>query len=345
MFRRAAKKDPFMDLVTPSAPVALLVTDAAGTIIYRNKWAEELRASVSAKRGDAVFKALSSEISRLARDSKTYPVTKMVEVEVAGGHAEAEVVVDRMGEWCVATWSDVTEREDGRRFLTKMHGELARATTSLSGVGTSLAGDTTQLSQRADIVASGSTEMTASISEIGRNAAQAATNTSAAVGAAEHVTLQVGALVESSAKIGSVSKLIASIAQQTNLLALNATIEAARAGEAGRGFAVVANEVKELANETSKATADIEPMIASIQSSSGAVSASMDEIVSLIGQIEAQQTTIASAVEEQSAASGEMSSSVSGIAMTIQSVSAAVDELHSLADQVSGQVDQIATRL
>ena len=85
-----------------------------GSIII--KWAEELRATVTTKRGDAVFHTLSSEISRLAHESKSFPTTKMVEVEAAGGHAEAEVVVDRLDGWFVATWSDVTEREDGRRF-------------------------------------------------------------------------------------------------------------------------------------------------------------------------------------------------------------------------------------
>ena len=84
----------------------------------------------------------------------------------------------------------------------------------------------------------------------------------------------MGKLGESSAEIGNVIKVITSIAEQTNLLALNATIEAARAGEAGKGFAVVATEVKDLAQETARATEDISRRVEAIQADTdGAVTA------------------------------------------------------------------------
>ena len=132
-----------------------------------------------------------------------------------------------------------------------------------------------------------------------------------AVGQARATTERVSELSKAAARIGDVVELINTIAGQTNLLALNATIEAARAGEAGKGFAVVANEVKELAQETSKATEDIGRRIQAIQTDTEAAVAAIGQISGIIAQINDTQTTIASAVEEQTATTNEMSRNVS----------------------------------
>ncbi len=123
-----------------------------------------------------------------------------------------------------------------------------------------------QASANVQTVASAAEELTSSVGEISRQVDTSTQITGKAVQEAERTNDKVNALVEAAKRIGEVIRLISDIAGQTNLLALNATIEAARAGEAGKGFAVVASEVKNLANQTAKATEEISAQIAGIQS-------------------------------------------------------------------------------
>ena len=181
-------------------------------------------------------------------------------------------------------------------------------------------------------VAAGTEEMTTSIREIARSANDAAGVAAQAVHVADATNATVAKLGESSIEIGNVVKTITSIAEQTNLLALNATIEAARAGEAGKGFAVVAGEVKELAQETGKATEDIGRRVEAIQLDTEAAVAAITQISSIISQINDSQSTIASAVEEQTATTNEMgrnvaqaSSGAASIAGNIRDAARSVD--------------------
>jgi methyl-accepting chemotaxis protein len=168
-----------------------------------------------------------------------------------------------------------------------------------------------QVSRNTQTVAAGTEQMGASIREIAHNASEAARVAAQAVAAAEATTATVSRLGESSREIGDVVKAITSIAEQTNLLALNATIEAARAGEAGKGFAVVAGEVKELAQETARATEDIARRVQAIQGDTAGAVDAIGTISHIVTSINDFQATIAAAVEEQTATTNEMTRNVS----------------------------------
>jgi methyl-accepting chemotaxis protein len=190
-------------------------------------------------------------------------------------------------------------------------GQIAASAEESSAQAMIVSAAAEQVSRNVQTVAAGSEEMGASIREIAHNANEAAKVAGQAVEVAAATTGTVSKLGESSTEIADVIKVITSIAEQTNLLALNATIEAARAGEAGKGFAVVATEVKELAQETARATEDIARRVEAIQGDTAGAVEAIAEISGIIGRINDYQLTIASAVEEQSATTNEMNRNVS----------------------------------
>jgi methyl-accepting chemotaxis protein len=205
--------------------------------------------------------------------------------------------------------------------LSTATGRITESARETDAQASAVAAASAQVSQNVQTVSAGSEEMGASTKEIAYSTSEAAQVADRAVHVAQATNSTVVSLGESSRQIGDVIKVITGIAEQTNLLALNATIEAGRAGEAGKGFAVVAGEVKELAQETARATGDIIGRVDAIQAETG-------RAVTAIGDIAASITSVASATRV----------TTDGVDQARQ----VVEEMAVLSDSLRGQVARFA---
>ncbi|WP_417829614.1 methyl-accepting chemotaxis protein [Thalassospira sp.] len=198
-----------------------------------------------------------------------------------------------------------------------------------------------ETSRNVQSAASAVEEINASADEISRQIVRAREITDNAVSRSSTASERIEWLSQAADKIGEVVNLITDIASQTNLLALNATIEAARAGEAGKGFAVVANEVKNLANQTARATDEIAQQISQIQSATSDSVSAVNGVSETIGDLVEVTTTISATMEQQQSATREIAQSLNVTVEATRDLSELISQL----SQISDQTGETATEL
>ncbi len=231
---------------------------------------------------------------------------------------------------------------NSEEMKTKAH-KVTEITSSNVDNLNSISAAMEQLATNANTIASAAEEMSATITEIASNTEKAKEITSSAVSKAGVVSSKVNELGGAAAEISSVTETIAAISSQTNLLALNATIEAARAGEAGKGFAVVANEIKELAQQTAKATEDIKEKVQGIQGATDITVKEIEEITTIIAEMDQIVSTIAAAIEEQSVTTRDIADNVGQVSMAVGESNESLSRVVEQTREVQAEVEGVAT--
>lgn len=320
---------------------AVIVLIEAGVLIWVSQYLARALSQAATALGEA----------ETARQQVERAATHERETEARAKNEQRDVLARIASDFERAVQSvinEVTTRTGQAASLADGMTHVARENAAKAALAADASGATTGDAQA---IAAAAEELTASVSEIQRQAHRSNEITQRAVEQASVTSSSVAELTSAAQKIGDIIHLINDIASQTNLLALNATIEAARAGEAGKGFAVVAGEVKSLAGQTAKATEEISAQINAIQTATGKSAEAIRSISDIIGEISGIAQEISSSVEQQNEATREIANSAQSVSRRtgetteiISSVQAVAHDTGTTATEVSAAVQSLVTQ-
>jgi methyl-accepting chemotaxis protein len=329
--------------------ISTMMASTDGKIIYLNAAAKSTLRSLESNLSTKVDNLVGSSIDFLHRNpsAQSLPLKTLISLGKDKLDLLISGIYDKDGAYIgpMLTFEIVTAKVELVHNLTKASEDLASAASSVLLISSNLSAAAEETSSQANTasvaseevnagvqtVATNMEEMVMAIKEITKTTNEAASMTNEAMRITNNTNTMINKLGESSMDIGNVIKVISSIAQQTNLLALNATIEAARAGEAGKGFAVVANEVKELANQTAKATQEITKKIETIQIDSQNAVKAIGDISEAIEKVNGYNGNIAASVEEQAATTNEVTRIVTESAEGVKQISENISQVSAAA--------------
>ncbi len=263
-------------------------------------------------------------------------------VEDAAADAKRDAMLALAAQFEVSIGALVRETLDASQGLGQRAQALSQTAESAARQASEAASAADQTTSNVQTVATATEELSCSIAEITRQASQSVTLAEEGVQAATATSTTIGSLADTTQRIGTVVRLIQEIAEQTNLLALNATIEAARAGDAGRGFAVVAGEVKNLASQTARATAEIQAQIAAIQAETSSAVTMVSQISGVIRRMNDLSATVAAAVEQQGAATSEIARNVQDAAAGTDIVTENVGRMQGAANDTGSAAQAVS---
>lgn len=282
-----------------------------------------------------VFRDQGQEAARL-KEEQQIAEERAAQEKRASLHKMADQLETSIGQMVETLTSSSTELAETARSMRQLAGSTNTETVSVNEAST-------RATENVESVATAATQLSNAISEVTEQIARSASLTQESQAASVQTDVQMKNLAEAASRIGSVVELIQEIAEQTNLLALNATIEAARAGEAGKGFAVVAAEVKDLANQTAKATGEISDHVSRVQQETDQAAIAMTQISEKIGEINQVTAAVSAAVEEQSSATQEISRSADQTAEMNRNVTSSIGNVQAIAEETGGAAEHVLT--